>query len=496
MIPHLSKNDLPEGEAIDVNSDVAVLNDGSIVFASTSNGPAATRLLANGMVDTSYGAGGRAYATTTSTNFHSRIALDGSVVFTGPFAVRIDASGQPDLTFSGDGQFDSTDLPQINPPSNTASFQPDGAILIPGYSNPGNGGLFEIVRLLGAGPIGFASAATGGVQAGGTADGSSVTLNPSGSVLTQAGKQTFFPGFPGDVRTATADVTGDGVPDFIGGAGPGGGPNVIVYDGATGARIADFFPFETTFTGGVFVAAGDINGDGKADLAVTPDQGGGPIVAIYDGAKLAAGLNAGAQIARFFGIDDPNFRGGARAAVGDVNGDGKGDILVSAGFTGGPREALFNGAGLTPSGAPPKLVPDFFAFEDTLRNGAYVALGDLNGDGKAELIFGGGPGGGPRVRIFDGAKLLAAGSFQSLDEIPTAQAANFFAADSTSRGGIRLAVGTVDGKASLITGSGENEPGQVRVFSNTTLFGSNSPAPDQVLDVFNGTNLPDGVFVG
>ena len=55
---------------------------------------------------------------------------------------------------------------------------------------------------------------------------------------------------------------------------------------------------------------------------------------------------------------------------------------------------------------PPKLVGDFFVFEPTLRNGVFVAAGDLNGDGKAEVVFGGGPGGGPRVMALDGAAVV------------------------------------------------------------------------------------------
>jgi hypothetical protein len=125
-----------------------------------------------------------------------------------------------------------------------------------------------------------------------------------------------------------------------------------------------------------------------------------------------------------------------------------------------------------------------------------VTLGDLTGDGRADLVFGGGPGGAPRVRVFDGAKLLAAGSFQTLDEIPGAQSADFFAADSSSRGGIRPAVGMVNGQSALITGSGEGDPAQVRVFTTPTLLGSANPAPDQTLNVFGGTAVADGVFVG
>ena len=75
------------------------------------------------------------------------------------------------------------------------------------------------------------------------------------------------------------------------------------------------------------------------------------MVAVYGGAKLAAGTPA--EIARFLGIEDANFRGGARSAVGDVNGDGTPDLLVAAGFGGGPRVAVYNGRTVTRSRWPP-----------------------------------------------------------------------------------------------------------------------------------------------
>jgi hypothetical protein len=336
--------------------------------------------------------------------------------------------------------------------------------------------------------------------AGGPSDGTARRLDPAPEGRYQTGDRVpFFPDFTGPVRPAVADVNGDGVPDYIGAAGPGGGPRVRVIDGAAGVTLADFLAFEPAFTGGVYVAAGDIDGDGKADLVVTPDQGGGPVVAVFSGSRLAGSESRDlGQLARFFGIDDPSFRGGARPALGDVNGDGTVDLVISAGFQGGPRVALFDGAGVTAQGTPPKLAPDFFAFEPGLRNGVFVAAGDLIGDGQADLAFGGGPGGAPRARVFDGAKLLAAGSFGSLDAIASAaQAANFFAGDAASRGGVRLAARDADrdGKADLVTGSGEGEPSAVRVYKWAGLLGSSSPPPDQTLDPF-GAALADGVFVG
>ena len=160
---------------------------------------------------------------------------------------------------------------------------------------------------------------------------------------------------------------------------------LLTLDGATGAELFSIMPYGNTFTGGAYVSLGDINGDGKADLAITPDITGGPRVRIFSG-------NGFGQMADFFGIDDVDFRGGARTAIGDLNHDGKGDLIVSAGFGGGPRIALFDGSQLTLAGGP-KFIGDFFAFEPELRNGAYLAIGDLNGDGYGELLAGAGSGG-------------------------------------------------------------------------------------------------------
>jgi hypothetical protein len=357
------------------------------------------------------------------------------------------------------------------------------------------------------------------VLAGGPADGAAVPLVPAGTQLLVGVPVTFFPDFAGSVRTAAADVTGDGVADLVGGAGPGGGPRVAVIDGATGARVADFFAFEPGFTGGVLVAAGDLDGDGKAEVVVTPDDSGGPIVAVYSGAALAAGL--GGEAARFAGIDDPAYRGGARAAVGDVNGDGAADLVVAAGFGGGPRVALFDGRSVAAGGGPVRLVADFFAFEPGLRNGAFVAAGDVDGDGAAEVALGSGAGGAPRARVVSGRVLPTVEGLIGLDPflltppgfaggpsndrlwdlahpIPAGLIlADLFVGDPSLRGGVRVLLRDADGdgRADLVTGSGEGEPSRVRVYRSANLLGNSTPAADQELDPF-GVVLADGVFVG
>ncbi|HUR53317.1 MAG TPA: FG-GAP-like repeat-containing protein, partial [Gemmataceae bacterium] len=203
-----------------------------------------------------------------------------------------------------------------------------------------------------------------------------------------------------------------------------------------------------------------------------PDEGGGPRVRVWRGGDFGV-------LADFLGIDDSNFRGGARAAVGDVNRDGLGDLLVSAGFQGGPRVAGYSGRGLT-DGSRVKVFPDFFAFEETVRNGVYVAGGDLDGDGFAEVIAGGGPGGGPRVSAFAGQQLFEAGN--------AVRQTDFFAGEPSNRGGVRVAVADLDGdaRADLVAGSGSGGGSRVTTYRGETVALSFDALPG-----FSG-----GVFVG
>ena len=297
-------------------------------------------------------------------------------------------------------------------------------------------------------------------------------LNSDGTVRFS---QMPFPNLPVDVRTATADFNRDGTLDVIVGTGPGAASRVRILDGKTQQELFAVSPFEASFTGGVYIAAGDVNGDGVADLAITPDEGGGPRVDVYSGKDFS-------RLASFFGIDDANFRGGARAAIGDLNADGASDLIVVAGFGGGPRVAAFDGKSVAIN-APQKLFGDFFAFEQTLRNGIFVTAGDINGDSFADLIAGGGPGGGPRVLILDGKKL------QTNEYVPLG---NFFAGDTNSRNGVRVSVKNLDGdnRADVITGSGSKVTG----YLGNAIATDSNPASSLEIDIEPG--FTGGVFVG
>ncbi|MGL6074568.1 MAG: FG-GAP-like repeat-containing protein [Fimbriiglobus sp.] len=332
--------------------------------------------------------------------------------------------------------------------------------------------------------------------ASGPITGNATLFTPAGGLFGTPANQNLFP--TGTARVASGDVNGDGVADIIAAAGPGFTSTLRVLDGKTNAQLVSFDVFEASFKGGLYVTSADMNFDGKAEVIVSPDLQGGPVVAVYDGSKLAAGTSGdAAQIFRFFGIDDGAFRGGARVAVGDVNNDNTPDILVAAGFGGGPRITFWNGSNVLVGSATQ--LANFFAFEDTLRNGAFITAGDMNGDGIAEVAFGGGPGGAPRVRIFTGNGILSSLPFVNVDTIPAAtQIANFFAGPTERRGGVRLAMKDVDadGRADLVTGSGEGEAATARVFRASNILTNANPVADQTLSLFSDAVLLGGVFVG
>ena len=133
----------------------------------------------------------------------------------------------------------------------------------------------------------------------------------------------FGPAFRGGVRVAKGDVNGDGVDDIIAAPGPGLAPHVRVFDGVTGAEFRSFFAFGRGFTKGVFVAAADVDGDGKADIIAGQGKLGSK-VRIFSG-------DTGAELFHFFAFDAA-FAGGVRVAAGDVNGDGKADVIVGGGM--------------------------------------------------------------------------------------------------------------------------------------------------------------------
>jgi hypothetical protein len=275
----------------------------------------------------------------------------------------------------------------------------------------------------------------------------------------------FAPSFTGGVSVASGDTNGDGVADVITGAGGGGDPLINVFNGADGALRLSFLAFPASLGAGVEVAAGDVNGDGFADIITAPGFGGPPLVRVFDG-------RTGALLREWFALA-PDWIGGLHVGAGDVNGDGFADIVVGAGQGGGPLVQVFDGF----TGATGW---QFFAYAPAFPGGVYVAAGDVNGDGLADIVTGAGPGGGPHVRVFDAV---------TAEQI-AGPLGGFFAYSPDFLGGVRVAAGDLDGDgvADVITGAGPGGGPHVRVFDGAS--------GDEVFGFFAfDPGVADGTFV-
>ncbi len=252
--------------------------------------------------------------------------------------------------------------------------------------------------------------------------------------------------FTGGVRVAMGDVDGDGELDIVTGAGPGGGPQVRVFD-LDGRPKRQFFAFDEGGRGGIYVATGDTNGDGIDEIIVTADRDSTGQVRIFNqhghlkGSFFPLGRTNAALAVSVANLDDDpeeelliSARSESTGMVwvydgtgvyvrsfmalngevdsltttaADLDGDDVLEILVASGPGHSPRVSVYNQQGV--------LLHTFLAFVENFTGGVSVAVGDIDNNGQKEIYTAPLSGGGPQVRIFD-QELDLIGGFFTFDQ--------------------------------------------------------------------------------
>jgi lipoprotein-anchoring transpeptidase ErfK/SrfK len=222
-----------------------------------------------------------------------------------------------------------------------------------------------------------------------------------------------------------------------------------------------FETFEKTFLRGAFLAAGDVDGDGKDELVVGSGPGRTAEVRVYstDEKELSHFLPYG------------KFAGGVRIAVGDLDGDGRAEIVTSPGPGMAAEIGIFDKDGN-------RKVPAAFAYPEAFLGGARVAIGDFDRNGTVDIATAPGPGGGPHVRLFNGKMEAESGM-------------DFFAFDGSMREGVTLATVRTPWGVQLVTGVESWSSPLVRRYS----FDAGGPRLDKEFYAF-ATSSRSGVIVG
>jgi len=251
------------------------------------------------------------------------------------------------------------------------------------------------------------------------------------------------------VSVATGDVTGDGIEDIVVSAGRGARPTVEVFDGRTLRALGSFEAYSATFSGGVTVAVADVNGDGRADIITGSGVGSAAHVKVFNGVGIfgSNGRVVATPVAmQSYLAFDAGFRGGITVAGGDVNGDGKADVIVGTGASSPPHVKVFSGA----NGAE---LHSFYALNPAYTGGISVAAGDINGDGKADIVVGASQGPTSQVRVFSGDNLIAD-----------------YSAFGNSYKGARVSTQDIDGdgRREVIVVTGPSSPPRMRILNGLT----------------------------
>lgn len=271
--------------------------------------------------------------------------------------------------------------------------------------------------------------------------GAAQGMQPQVKIYTSDGrlKKSFYAyekTFLGGVRVAACDLNGDGVDEILTAPGPGYRPYIREFD-ATGRQVLwkQIWALDGKTKNGLNIACGDLNGDGKAEIIAASDIGSGHMT-IHKG--------KGSRIGNTWPFGHA-WRGGIVLSAIDTRGTDRVDIAAAT-QTGAAQIRLLNDRGK-------RIGPTILPYAAGTKNGVFLSAGDVDGDQVGELVLSQLNDATSRVRVYSqsGIKLQS----------------NFLAYPKTVAGGVRTAVGDVEasgGPRAIIAVPAQKMPAQLRFF--------------------------------
>jgi hypothetical protein len=313
------------------------------------------------------------------------------------------------------------------------------------------------------------------------------TTSPGASTPTFSGDVEFTTG-TSPAGVAIGDLNGDGKADLVVANAGSNTVSVLLNTTAPGALLPSFAVKQDFTTGAkpVSVAIGDLNGDGSRDLVVANASANTVSVLLNTTSPGATTVSFAAK------QDFATGAGPQSVAIKDLNGDGKLDLIVAdAGAGANAVSVLLN------TTVPGAAVPTF-ATQQTFATGggpASVAVGDLNGDGAPDLVVANNAPGAHSVSVLLNTTVMVEATNMSAfpsGTLPVMQAQPVVIGDINGDGKPDVIVGHLFGNYSVSVLANTTPPGSATAtFAPVQNFGAGNNAGSLQLADFNGDGKPD-----
>jgi len=180
------------------------------------------------------------------------------------------------------------------------------------------------------------------------------------------------------------------------------------------------------------ISSGDLNDDQKREIVISKTNWRGTTINIY---------NQNLELINSFNLD---FKNPIDLKVGDIYNNQRDKIIIGAASNTEPKVYIYDSQG--------NLLNSFLAYDKNFKGGVSVAIGDVDGDYRNEIITAPAGSGGPHIRIFDKNGGLKA---------------QFFAGNKNFRGGLNIAIGNLneDRAAEIVIAPKQNSSPYILIYN-------------------------------